>query len=540
MKWSHLRLASTGLNYFSCCSSVSICSAFSCITIAKIIPFFVFITILTNVHSQEMLGIVNSNYAGTNSILVNPANAAASRYQLSINLLAGDLFFNSNYLYIHKKDYGFFKFFSVNMDDPAYMYIYDYPEYNYTDTVHYIDYLKNTVKRAFYGNLRFAGPSVTYRQGNHAFTLVTGFRNNFSIEKMPNDAANFIFRGQDFAPQHNITYEDGFFTMAVLSWVELGLSYANTFYLDGEHEFSAGITLKGLLGTGGAYGIVHNATYMVPNTDSIYFYRMNAVIGLSMPMDYTNNEFVLDPLIKGYGFSADVGITYNLKGSTLLPSSSFGKNNSDPEDDYLLKAGISALDMGWINFNKEVQVHEFQDVDNRLWSGLRSFHANSIQHFLRSASQNLLGDSLASLTNQTRFSMFLPSAASVQVDYNFGSNIFLNATLFQGIRLGKRSVRRPSLLAVTPRYETPMFGISLPVTLYDFREPTIGLAFRIYSLVVGTERLGTFLTLTDIEGMDVYFSVGINLNPKKSDWKYKSSRSTPCESYENYKRYRVR
>lgn len=540
MKWSYLRFNRTGVKFFSSCSTVSKCSAFSCIFISKIILFFIFVIILPNVNAQEMLGIVNSNYTGTNNLLINPANAAASRYQVSINLLAGHMFFNSNYLYIHKKDFGFFKLFSVNMDDPAYMYIYDYPEYNYKDTVHYIDYLKNTVKRGFYGNLRFAGPSVTFRQGNHAFSLVTGFRNNFSIEKMPNDAANFIFRGQDFAPQHNITYEDSYFAMAVLSWIELGLGYANTFYTDGGQEFSAGITLKGLLGTGGAYGIVNNATYMVPNTDSIYFYRMNASIGLALPMNYATNEVVSDPLIRGYGFSADAGVSYCLKGSTLLPPSSFGKNDSDHEDDYLLKAGISILDMGWINFNKEVQVHEFQDVDNRLWSGLRSFHANSIQHFLRSASQNLLGDSLASLTTQTRFSMFLPSAASVQVDYNFGSNIFLNATLFQGIRLGKRSVRRPSLLAVTPRYETPIFAVSLPVTLYDFREPAIGLAFRIYSLVVGTEKLGTFLTLTDVEGMDVYFSLGINLNPKKSDWKYKSSRSTPCESYENYNRYRVK
>ena len=63
---------------------------------------------------QEALGIVNSNYTGVNSLWINPANAAHSRIAVSLNLLAGDGFFNSNYFFIHKKDYGFLKIFKVN------------------------------------------------------------------------------------------------------------------------------------------------------------------------------------------------------------------------------------------------------------------------------------------------------------------------------------------------------------------------------------------------------------------------------------------
>ena len=51
--------------------------------------------------AQETLGIVNSNYTGINSLWINPANGSYSRNTISLNLLAGDGFIISNYLYIH-------------------------------------------------------------------------------------------------------------------------------------------------------------------------------------------------------------------------------------------------------------------------------------------------------------------------------------------------------------------------------------------------------------------------------------------------------
>jgi hypothetical protein len=148
------------------------------------------------------------------------------------------------------------------------------------------------------------------------------------------------------------------------------------------------------------------------------------------------------------------------------------------------------------------------------------------------ASYNLLGDSTASLTGKTRFGVWLPSAASLQFDYNFGNNIFANMTYIQGIRLGSIAVRRPALISVTPRYETRYFEVNLPLSLYDYRDPQIGLAVRIFNLVIGTEKLGTIMHLTNVNGMDFYFSLGFNLDPKPKE--------KPCDSYANYKRYQTK
>ncbi|MCX6248527.1 MAG: DUF5723 family protein [Bacteroidetes bacterium] len=487
-------------------------------------------------HAQEALGIVNSNYTGVNSLWINPANAANSRNTVSINILAGDLFVNSNYVFVHRKDYGLLKIFRVNIDDPKYMYIYSYPEFNFTDTVQYYDYYKNSTPKRLYLNERIAGPSLLYKSGDHAFSFTTAFRSNVSGTNIPCDVANFGFRGLDFIPQQDITYSDGHFEIAMLSWIELGAGYTYTFYNDGRNSLSAGISLKYLLGTAAAYATFKNITYRIPYQDTLIVYDMNATIGIALPMDYSTNKFSLSPLVRGKGIGGDIGITYERLTGRPANSSLFSGSNSGEENDYQFRAGISILDVGRINFTTSAEVHKFNNVTNRIWPGLIGFKGKSIGQFLRSASYNLLGDSAASLSDQSNFYMWLPSALSAQFDYNFGNQVYLNATFVQGITFGSPGIRRETLLALTPRYETRIWEVNLPLSIVDFKHPAIGLAVRIYSLVIGTEKLGTLVNLTNVRGLDLYFSLGINLNPKTGE---RHSKSKGCESIREYKRYQV-
>ena len=493
-----------------------------------------FFILFQQLQAQEMLGVMNSNYTGIAGAIINPANTASSELSLNINLLAGDIFISSNYIFIHKKDYGFLKLFKVNIMDPQYLYIYDFPATNYHDSVYYFDYFKNSKLKNIYFNGRIAGPSVMYHTGRHAFSFITGLRNNISVVKLPGDLANFFYRGMQFRPQQSNSYSSGVIRFTELSWAEIGLGYANTIHKDFDYELNAGIMVKGLLGLGGAYGVIKNVTYMIPNIDSIYVTKLNGSVGFSLPFNASNNTAAINPLIKGTGASMDIGVSYikfnqrsdrNKKTSVLLEGI---------KQDYLYKAGISLIDVGMINFNKLVQVHEFNDVNNKLWSGLRTFNPNNFQQILQSASFNLLGDSTASLTSKQKITIWLPTALSAQFDYNFGNNVFVNATFLQGIRLGTVGVRRSALISVTPRYEVRYFEVNMPVSFYDYRDPQIGLAIRIFNLVIGTEKLGTFLHVTDVNGMDLYFALGFNLSPKTR------SHSSGCDSYENYKRYQTK
>jgi hypothetical protein len=496
------------------------------LTCALLVMHFAFY--ILHLNAQEMLGVVNSNFEGVNMGIINPANTGLAEQKWNINLLAGDFFVSSNYIYIHRKDYGFLKVFKVNIMDPQYLYTYDYPD-NFVDSVYYFDYFKNSKPRNMYQHVRIVGPSVLYRNGSNSFSFVTGLRTATSVERLPNDLATFIYRGQQFRPLYNQTYKDSWTRTASLTWAEIGLSYSRKIYERYGDALYAGATGKLLLGLAGAYASVGNITYMIPNADSIYFYDMNATMGFSLPINPTNNSAVIDPLIKGKGFSFDIGVTYvrmKEKRKNYKPVNSLLKGI---ETEYKYRAGISLLDVGFVRFNRFVQVHEFNNVQNRLWSGLLSFAPDNLQEIINSASYNLLGDSTASLTPANSLKIWLPSALSVQIDYNFGRNLFLNATFMNGIRFAQPSVKRSAILSLTPRYETKYFEVNIPFSLYEYREVQMGLSVRIFNLVIGTEKLGTFLHLTDVSGMDIYFALGFDLNIK--------GKEKPCDSYENYKRF---
>jgi hypothetical protein len=376
---------------------------------------------------------------------------------------------------------------------------------------------------------------------------MTAFRNNFSGSVIPFNVMNYAYRGLDYEPQHHITYDEKAFDLAMLSWIELGAGYSYIFINDGVNKLSAGVTLKYLLGTGALYGTVKNITYMVPYQDTLIAYDMNTDIGLSIPVDYATNDFNIDPLVRGRGFAADIGFVYQRMTERPLRSGPLSESENPWEENYQFRAGISLLDIGRIKFTENAQVHKFENVTNRIWPGLIDYEATSIQQFLRSASYNFLGDSLASLSGQTSFRMWLPTALSAQFDYNFGNGIYASATYVQGIRLGKPGVRRETLIAVAPRYETPLWEVNLPISLVDFRNPAIGLSLRIYSLVIGTEKLGTFMHLTNVKGMDLYFSLSINLTPKRekvtggvTKGRYSGGRGRGCESIREYKRFQIR
>jgi hypothetical protein len=504
----------------------------------RIFALFLFLALSTAGSGQEMLGVVNSPWTGVNSAMINPANTGSARTSFNINILAGDFYVNSNYFFIHKKDYRFLGLFSVNFDNPQYWYIYQYPEFTYTDTVRYLDFHNTTKPKNLYFNARIAGPSAMFRYGNHTFSLVTAFRNNFSFTKVPYDVANFMYRGQDYAPQHEISYSHQKFDYAILSWMEIGPGYTYTFVRDDDNEISAGIMVKLLLGTGASFGTINQVNYMVPNTDSIWFYRMDATLGLGLPMNYADNSLSFHPFIRGWGLSGDLGVNWVHQGTTLLGGSS-DPLVADQQDRYLFKAGVSLLDLGRISFNREVQIDHYVVNDTTLWPGLLNFHATSVQQFTRSASYHLMGDSLASVTGQTRFGIWLPMAFSFQFDYAFGKNLYLNATYLQGFRIGRPGIKRPAIIALTPRYGNRIYEVNLPLSLTDFRDPAIGLSLRIYNLVVGTEKLGTFLHLTNVGGMDVYFSLGFNLSSPQGGRGSKGGRTKGCDSFENYDRYRT-
>jgi hypothetical protein len=107
----------------------------------------------------------------------------------------------------------------------------------------------------------------------------------------------------------------------------------------------------------------------------------------------------------------------------------------------------------------------------------------------------------------------LPMAVSLQFDYRVKrvDNIYIAAVWVQPIRFNRNTLRRSAHISIIPRYELKNLEFNVPIMLYDYQYPRIGLSARMSFLTIGTERLGTYLGFADLNGMDLYFSIKFNI-----------------------------
>lgn len=436
-----------------------------------------------------MWGVVNGNYAGINSSLINPAGIMHSKLYLDVNIATADLFFENNAFYIHRKDYKPIAFLRSDQN---------LPEYG-KDGLPF-DYYRNDERKNIHLNAMLLGPSFSISRGEDAFGFRTAFRAVVSGRQIPYEIIPFSYEGLNYQPQHNINYNDDVMRITGMGWTEIGLSYARTMYRRGPDHLTAGVTAKFLLGIAGSYLDVQNLDYIVNNDSTLNIRNTRAEFGISGPEQG-------EPLFNGKGFSADLGIVYEKK-SRGYGSNRAGKLCRVPYEDYKYRLGFSLIDMGFINFNGNAQRHNYDDV-GVFWQQVDTVNFRDIGPFLRMLSGELYGDPYASLTSY-RIRMVLPAAMSMQFDYHYRAQWYLNASVVQPVMNSKSYLYRPAQLSVTPRYETAYLEFSMPLSLYDYRYPRIGLAARFWFLTIGTDKLLGFFNVTDFTGMDIYFSLKFN------------------------------
>jgi hypothetical protein len=451
----------------------------------KIIILILLTIVFIPVKAQEMLGIVNSNYAGSVGSIINPSSIVNSKLYMDINLITADIFAQNNYLYIHAKDYKLLQFLKRDAEFPMYG----------KDNQAFDHYTDNKLKHVF-SNVRFIGPSAMVIKGNHAFALTTGVRTIVSLNRIPYEIANFAYEGLNYPSQFNINYNDYDFDMAAMAWGEIGLTYAYIFKKVYNNQLSAGITVKRLFGYSGGY------------------------------MSY-NNDFPDDgKFFKGGGFGLDLGITYQKK-ARGYSNRKYNKLCQQPYEDYVYRIGVSIIDIGSIKFKENAQKHVYDNVST-YWEEMDTLIYHNIHDLSQTISNQFYGDPDESL-KANKISISLPAAFSFQVDYHYNKSWYINSTFIYPIKLGKISLRRPSQISITPRYEKRQFEFAVPISLYDFKQPRIGLSARLYFFTIGTDKLGGFFGFNDFTGMDIYFSVKINFH---KGFCFGGRRFMPCQNNE--------
>ncbi len=470
--------------------------------------------------SQEMLGIINSNDAGVASVLINPAATVTSRYYLDINLLTLGVFAENNYIYLKDSEYRFSRFLEKNPE---------YPVHGENDQSTY-DYYNTRDKQA-YANLRVMGPSAMLVLDRHAFGFTTGFRTVGSFNRLPYDVAKFLYDDFDFKPQQDINYvHPGYFDGHILSWAEIGGNYSYIFKRDGFNQWSAGVNLRYLAGYAGAYSAIDYFDYIVYDEDTLQVNRADGKAGISLPLDYETNDVVRRPLFRGRGAGMDFGVVFErkTKGYQNWDRLSLCTQQYNP---YVYRIGLSILDVGRIRFNKNTYYMEMEKAST-FWAGISSLDYTTVNNYVGEISYHFLGDSSA-LIKGNQITIGLPTALSLQADYNFRPNWYVNGTVVVPVKVFKNSVSRESLIAITPRFENEKFGISLPVSLFNYYKPRVGIAFRYKGFFIGSEKPSGFFHFSDFTGLDFY--TGIKISFAKGDCRRKAQSECGDQQYLKYK-----
>jgi hypothetical protein len=470
--------------------------------------------------SQESLGIVNSSYSGITGSMINPAVAVTSPFYIDINILAIDAFAENNYIYMAKEEYRFKRFFEKNPK---------FPTHGVDNNLIVYDYYTTKDKKA-YANIRLSGPSFSINLGRHSFGIVTGARAVSSFKNVPYDIAKFGFDKLEYPPQYDINYIDNRnIYNAELSWAEFGLNYSYVIKQQGLDYWAAGVTVKRLKGYAGGYFNTKNVDYVFLDKDTLIVHNINAEGGYSLPFDYSTNQFVSSPLFRGKGMGFDLGVIYEKKKRNVRDEkvSKLCAQNYVP---YQYKIGISLLDIGRIKFTENAQKIIMND-GSTYWPGISGMDFTNMQDLTDTVSQMFYGNT-TEIYQGNEIKVALPTAISIQADINYINNWYINGTLVYPVQFSKSGVVRPVLFGLTPRYQTELFEVSMPLTLYDWTSPRIGLSARFMGFYIGTEKISGYFHYKDFTGIDFYAGLKISLQKGHC-------RNTPSDNcgYDVYKKW---
>ncbi len=445
-----------------------------------------------------MLGVTLGNYSGSTSALVNPAMLVNTKLYADFNLLTADVFFRNNFAYIPAGDATIYDLLRKGTDLPTYG----------QDNNNFVYYQDEKLKFTT-ANVRVMGPSAMLQIGDHAVAFTTGVRYFASGNDIPWEMPVFGYEGIKYGPLHNINFKDYELDFSTTAWSEIGLSYAHNIYRFLDNQLSIGVSVKYLMGFGGAYVGTNDIDYIVQNDSVIIVNNMNTELGLALPIDYDNNDFPDGgSLLKGSGIGLDLGMVYTKMRSVDKNNWRGSRLCAQEYEDYIFRIGVSILDIGRVNYKTNAQLHNYEDAAI-YWQNFDTTNFSNVNQLLGEMSQLFYGDPDATLQSNT-IKIGLPTALSVQFDYHHYKDLYLGVFWIHPLRFNQHSLRRPAQLAVVPRYETKWLEFSLPISIYDYRYPRVGLSARFAFLTVGTERLGTWLGLADLNGVDIYASIKFN------------------------------
>ena len=451
----------------------------------KISVFIVSIIILYTGSSvaQENQGLVHDNFNPVNGQYINPSNIVDSKVWLDFNLIGANSYFRNNVAYFANTKW-------IN-----------------TESLDQDIIIKTDIKkiRAF-GDFEIRGPSLSLNIGRNAISVFSGVRGMVNINNLPGQLTKYAINERlDLSDIGQYRVNNA--RIKTMAWGEVGLNFGRILSAKGNNLWIGAISVKRLWGLQQTNFLVNSAEVNVVDTNDV---NLNSTDG--------KFSFVEPGIDVGKGVGLSIGIHYKKMKSGVSRYIPHVKKTGCEHNDYLYKIGLSFLDIGYINFNKNSYFGTFDE----------SIDIENINNFSE------LNNEFSSNNDGEKVRSWLPSAVSGQFDYNVNDKVYLNASIVQRFPFMSNiyGIERTNLLAVSARMESRFFGLGIPVSIENYTNPQIGLGIRFFNLSFGTDNLLPIIfNHEELLAGDFYFSLKFKIlnNP--------SCRNNDSNSSKNSRRH---
>ena len=482
--------------------------------------------------AQSYLGLASSNYSGVIGNQVNPASFVDGRYKFDLLLFGANMNVYQNFGYFDAnamrsaqggQGYGWYKSFS----DSNILNSWSKPDSSFIDrfVVHNYD---ETSTKTLGANINFQVDILnTMFHINEKTAIGFNVRNRtiVNVDNMDPKLAVLAEDGLEHPSLWDAVYNEQLFNVNYMSWSEVGFNYSQVLIDNKEHFLKIGVSPKALLGHAAAYVFTDDFSYNLVNEDTSqyltgtfdygYSNNINGILNAGMNGQNQSISDLIDPSSK-LGFGLDIGAVYEWR-----PKYAKFKYDMDGETDlwrrdenkYKLRAGFSIVDMGSMKFTKGGLSRNFAVNTSNLFN-LQTFNtATSLEGF-DGVIDSLINQSTAagnqewvSLQDPSEtFRMRTPTAVSVQVDYQIWKGFYINATsMVNIISQGKDTkVKTANQFSITPSFDSPYFGVYMPISMNQYSGMKYGLATRIGPLVLGITDMKTLMAKNDVSGIELY------------------------------------
>ena len=426
--------------------------------------------------AQNMLGIASGNFAGSAGMNLNPTSMLLMPNRWEIGLMTVNIQAENNYI-------GYPKFHLKGGNENGVV----YPNGGLVANN------SSTSKTAGIHAL-IKVPSFILRVNNWAFALSTSVRTDASIRGIDPTLASILFNGPSFPAVQSKPVKIGGTKISQLSWVETSFSAGKQLSKSESRKWLVAVSGKYITGLEGVFVKLDGGDMRISNDTTLSMTSIHGKAGYGAISDPSQ---IIHGKLNGLG--TDLGICFI--------SNPFGPRFYNgkllPAKRYNYRIGVSILDLGFVNFSKNAVTYSI-NTPAITYNNVTAVHVNGnngIDSLIQADFMN---------SSKQKFFIGLPTAASIQYDKCLHPRWYFNLTAVQRMPLPYAHVYRANSLSASIRYETPYFEVAMPYSFYDYYRHRIGLAVRYHILMIGTDKIGTFLGKNDITGLDVYFGIKIS------------------------------